>query len=518
MVKGSASSARASSRQWSIARRVALICITLLLLLGIVGSVALVRLRSLRETVSAVDTEFMPGIAHAGMANNYFMRCYSRLLMAKDADSPAERERFVAAANENLALAKTELTAYAATVRDSSAQADFARASLELEAYLALRVEYLQLVAAGDRAAADAFLARKLEPANALFRESLDRILQWNMASGRAASAGADRSARTAITSIALLVLGSFTLAILLSWVGARRTSALLRRVATELAASSRVLAAATSQITHASQAIAQGAGAQSASLQDTSTSLQEISSQSRNNSDDAARARQLAETARLSAERGAQQIATMVEAVSAIESSARSIAQIISTIEGIAFQTNLLALNAAVEAARAGEHGAGFAVVAEEVRTLAQRVTAASRDTAAKIDDSLGKTAAGTRLCAQVSERLSELHDQVRQVDALVQGIAQASAEQMRGIEQVNASVREIDTLTRATRSETEGNLTRCAELTAGAVTLQHSVDDVLTLAGARATPQPPPASASPRRTPPAPPRPARLAAATAA
>ncbi len=510
MANGFISHPRAQPRPRSIAQRIALISVTLLTLLLAVGGVALLNLRSLRQAISAVDAEFMPGIAHAGMANNYFMRCYSRLLMAKDAPTPPERAAFIAAADENLALATQELAAYSATVRDPAARAHFTQASAELAAYLTLRAEYLQLVAAGDRPLAERYLAAQLEPANAVFRQSLDRILQWNMRQGGAASARSERQARAATTWIALIALASLALAVALSWLGARRASALLRRAAAGLDASSRLLAAATAKIDRASHAIATGAGAQAAALQQTSASLAEINRQSRSNSDDAARARQLAEAARLSAEQGARQIAAMVEAVAAIKASAKSIAEIMVTIDGIAFQTNILALNAAVEAARAGEHGAGFAVVAEEVRTLAQRVTAAARDTAAKIDDSLARTTLGADLCGQVSQRLSDLHERVRQVDALVQGIAQASVEQMRGLDQVTTAVREIDALTRSTQAGTAGNLTHCEELTAESVTLRHSVDHLLTLAGAPAAPAtPPPArppSAQARRAAPAP------------
>lgn len=488
MANGFITHPRAETRQWSIAKRIGLISVTLLALLIVVGGVALINLRSLRQTVSAVDTEFMPGIAHAGMANNYFMRCYSRLLMAKDAAAETEREGLIAAANDNLALASKELAAYAATARDPGARADFTRVKGELEAYLVLRAEYLTLVRAGDRAATEEFLTRKLEPANALFRQSLDRILQWNMTQGRAASAGSDRQAQTTITWIALIVLASFTLAVALSWVGARRTSTLLQQVATELNVSSHLLADVTSRFMQSSKSIAGDASSQSASLQQTAASLEEISSQSKNNSDNAVRARELAETARLSAEQGARQIAEMVEAMTAIKASATSIAQILATIDGIAFQTNILALNAAVEAARAGEHGAGFAVVAEEVRTLAERVASAARDTAARIEDSIDKTTAGAALCGKVSDRLTELHDRVREVDTLVQNIADASVEQRRGIDQVNAAVREIDSHTRSTATETEDNLARCEEVSKESVALQRSVDRVLALAGAGA------------------------------
>lgn len=478
----------ARQRQWSIKRRIALLSATLLSFLVIVGAFALTNLHSLRTTVSAVDTEFMPGIAHAGMANNYFMRCYSRLLMAKDAPTPEGREKLVSAANQNLALAKQELTAYELAVRDAEARAAFANASRELEAYLALRAEYLLLVEAGSRDAAGVFLAAKLEPANAIFRESLDHILKWNMKQGRTASSGADGQTRSTIIWIGLIVLASFALAVLLSWLGARRMSRILRRVATDLNESSRQLSHITTRITTSSESIARGARSQAASLEETASSLAEVSTQAKRNSENAVRARSIAENARASAEVGSRQVKDMIDAVAAIKTASTSIAEIIATIDGIAFQTNLLALNAAVEAARAGENGAGFAVVADEVRTLAQRVASAARETAAKIDDSLVKTATGAEICAKVSDRLNELNERVREVDILVKSIADASVAQQQSIDTINTAVRDIDAFTQASTSETDGNLGSCRQLNQQSAGLQSAVDQVLDLAGARA------------------------------
>ncbi len=105
-----------------------------------------------------------------------------------------------------------------------------------------------------------------------------------------------------------------------------------------------------------------------------------------------------LAIAARLAADRGATDMQSMTGSMDAIKASSDDIAKILKTIDEIAFQTNLLALNAAVEATRAGEAGAGFEVMANEVRSLAQRAAAAAKETADKIDGAIGKSARGWR------------------------------------------------------------------------------------------------------------------------
>jgi methyl-accepting chemotaxis protein len=131
------------------------------------------------------------------------------------------------------------------------------------------------------------------------------------------------------------------------------------------------------------------------------------------------------------------------------IEESSRKIVDIISVIDGIAFQTNILALNAAVEAARAGEQGRGFAVVASEVRSLSQRSASAAHEIKALINDSVQKVDVGSKLVHQAGKAMDEIVSAVKRVESIVGEISDASQEQKHGIEEVNATIAQMDQMT---------------------------------------------------------------------
>ncbi|MBZ8143844.1 hypothetical protein CLD22_29050, partial [Rubrivivax gelatinosus] len=146
---------------------------------------------------------------------------------------------------------------------------------------------------------------------------------------------------------------------------------------------------------------------------------------------------------------------------------SSHRIADIIGTIDGIAFQTNILALNAAVEAARAGEQGRGFAVVAGEVRLLAQRSADAAREIKGLIGTSVDKVESGSKLVADAGSTMQEIVASVQRVSDIIGEITAASREQSQGINQVNGSVGELDRMT-------QQNAALVEEATAAAGSLQ--------------------------------------------
>lgn len=160
-----------------------------------------------------------------------------------------------------------------------------------------------------------------------------------------------------------------------------------------------------------------------------------------------------------------------------AIRSSSRKIVEIIGVIDGIAFQTNILALNAAVEAARAGEQGRGFAVVAAEVRTLAQRSATAAHEIKALINASVATIDRGAESVGVAGGSMGDIVASVRQVGSIIQRISDASAEQARGITEVNQAVGQIDDVTQQNAALVEQAAAAAASLQEQAAGLAQAV-----------------------------------------
>ena len=237
------------------------------------------------------------------------------------------------------------------------------------------------------------------------------------------------------------------------------QTALQLEQTIASIVTATREVTNASSEIASSTTDLSQRTEMQAASLERTSHSLEEIATTVKTNAENAQTANQSATGMRTVAERGGAVVGETVQAMARIEQSSHKIADIITVIDEIARQTNLLALNAAVEAARAGEAGRGFAVVASEVRSLAQRSAQAAKDIKELITNSNGLVKEGVNLVNRAGQSLSEIMASIKEVSAIVSGIAEASAEQATSIGQVNKSLVEMDEVTQQNSAVVEEN-----------------------------------------------------------
>jgi len=208
-------------------------------------------------------------------------------------------------------------------------------------------------------------------------------------------------------------------------------------------------IAGAGSEIATGNQDLSQRTEQTASNLQQAAASLEQLTGAVRHSADAAQQANHLAASAVAVARRGGEAVGQVVHTMDEINTSSKRIADIISTIDGIAFQTNILALNAAVEAARAGEQGRGFAVVASEVRSLAQRSAGAAREIKTLIGSSVERVEAGARQVQEAGATMNEIVASVQRVTDVIAEITSAAAEQSTGIGQVNGTVSNLDGMT---------------------------------------------------------------------
>jgi methyl-accepting chemotaxis protein len=385
----------------------------------------------------------------------------------------------------------------------------------------------------GEARAAISELSSRLsgEQTQSLGPETLARVKALTQAAERAAATNDASEASTSLASAAdvltrqiessqtdlageggtlhyaglLLTFGAAGLGLFLSFMLGRQTVGPLYRVIEGLKEGSRQTASAAAQVAAAAQGVAHGAADQAASLEETSAAIEELGAMIRQNASNAGEANRLVEKVEELMKQAREVMRQATKAMKGITTASQEAAKVVKTIDEIAFQTNLLALNAAVEAARAGEAGMGFAVVAGEVRNLAQRSAAAASNTTQLIHTNLTSIREGEDLVQRADEAYREVALASKQVARLVSEIATASQEQAQGVEQLNISVSQVDRVTQGNAATAEQAAAASEELTAQAAAIENVVSELRQVVGLDAEP----AQADFR--PPVPARPAR-------
>ncbi|MBU0984963.1 MAG: methyl-accepting chemotaxis protein [candidate division Zixibacteria bacterium] len=272
-----------------------------------------------------------------------------------------------------------------------------------------------------------------------------------------------------------------------------------------QLADNARDLTSAATEIASSSEQMSRGAGEQSQQTVQVQGAVESVAASVLEAAENAGEATKVAGTAsEMATEGGAvvsetiqgmQRIANVVResaaSIAKLSKSAEDIGQIISVIDDIADQTNLLALNAAIEAARAGEQGRGFAVVADEVRKLAERTGKATGEIGQMIkgiqsdtDEAVSSMEAGVQevdkgreLADRAGTSLSEIVQLSQNVSRMVEEIASAAQQQQVATEQISTNIDHIASVTKETASGAEQSATAAEQLNRQAETLQNIV-----------------------------------------
>lgn len=273
----------------------------------------------------------------------------------------------------------------------------------------------------------------------------------------------------------------------LVAYLVARRVTTQLKTVIERLGQQVVAIAGAASQISSSSQSLAQGASEQAASIEETSASTCEITAMFQTNTERCRSAAGLVVEAQQKFLQTNQSLDEMVVAMEEINSSSTSIAKVIKVIDDVAFQTNILALNAAVEAARAGEAGAGFAVVAGEVRNLAQRCAEAARQTAVLIRECIAKSNDGKAKVDNMSLAIRAITEQAGKIKTLVEQVNLGSGEQAKGVEQIGKAIVQMEQVTQKTASGAEQGAAAAEELSNQSEALRDIVQQLVAVVSGR-------------------------------
>ncbi|MBL8174408.1 MAG: MCP four helix bundle domain-containing protein [Bryobacterales bacterium] len=416
----------------------------------------------------------MPGLYHISIVGSEFKDLQNHLhqhMGARSAATRAEIEAEIERIRKSLA---DHGEAYEKTVTDGEARQMFERMKTLDRTVMEVWGRLQPLSAAGKGSEAAEAYEKEGEPAAEAFDSEAEKLMNWNKRGGDEKTAAMLQAVVRADLWTWILLPGILLSGSLIAFFLTRSVNKGLTQAIVELSEGANQVASAAAEVSASSQILAQGASGQAASIEETSASAAEINSMARKNTANASVAAELMVQSQQQFALANQSLDETVAAMAEIAGQSMRISKIIKTIDEIAFQTNILALNAAVEAARAGEAGMGFAVVAEEVRNLAQRCAQAAKDTAAMIEESIAKSKDGQIRVDRVTAAIRAVTAEALRVKGLVDEVSTGSQEQARGIDEIGKAIGKMEQVTQSTAATAEKSAAAAEELSGQSETVR--------------------------------------------
>jgi methyl-accepting chemotaxis protein/methyl-accepting chemotaxis protein-1 (serine sensor receptor) len=459
-------------KNWTIGRRLFTGVGALITLIVGVAVLALWVGRSLEQRLVHTNDHTVKQLGLALQIETELERLYATqpaLIAAGYMNDKALVEGRRLAADEAVSEVNGSLTAFQVEATSDADHQALIDLTSDLQGWTRANDEITKLVTAGNVAEAAKASVRSGDEYKRKSRAATDEVVgreQEELQADLETVKDRTASVRTMVFGGVLLSLVVAGLAVR-SMIGANRT---LWTQSQELREGTEHVVAAAGQVATSAQGLSQASTHQAASLQETSASMEEMASMTRKNAENAVQAAELATDVALQVRNANNALHAMVTSMTAIRDSSNKVAKIIKVIDEIAFQTNILALNAAVEAARAGEAGMGFAVVAGEVRNLAQRSAQAAKDTASLLEESIARSQEGAGRVEEVAHSISAITENVARVKGMVEEVRHASTQQAQGIDQVTQAIAQMESVTQTTAATAEESAAASEELNAQA------------------------------------------------